>query len=96
MRQPVNFTFTLYVAGEAQNSVQARVNLDSFCRKYLAARHEIEVVNVVLQPKRALADGVCMTPTVVRLIPTPMKRIVGTLSQTEILFQALGLKEIAP
>lgn len=94
MRRPEKFTFTLYVAGDAQNSAQARANLDAFCRKHLPARHEIEVVDVFLQPKRALTDGVFMTPTLVRRAPAPVKRIVGTLSQPEVLLRALGLEEI--
>ncbi|CAN5305494.1 hypothetical protein BH11PSE11_BH11PSE11_11570 [soil metagenome] len=94
MKRAIKFMFTLYVAGDAQNSTQARVNLDAFCRKYLPARHQIEVVDVFLQPKRALADAVFMTPTLVRLGPAPVKRIVGTLSQTEVLLRALGLEEI--
>lgn len=61
-----------------------------------ADRQEIEVVDLFLQPKRALAEGVFMTPTLERLIPASMKRIVGTLSQTEILLQALVLEAIAP
>lgn len=85
--------FKLYVAGDAQNSGQARANLAAFCRHYLPGRHEIEVVDVFLEPKRALADSIFMTPTLVRLEPAPIKRIVGTLSQTDILLQAMGLDE---
>ena len=86
------FKFRLYVAGDAQNSVQAVANLTALCRAYLADRHAIEVVNVFREPKRALADGIFMTPTLVKLAPTPApKRIVGTLSQTQPVLQALGL-----
>ena len=41
------------------------------------------------------ADGILMTPTVVKLAPSPARRIVGTLSQTEPALQALGLKSFA-
>lgn len=88
------FKFTLYVAADAQNSTQARVNLAAFCRAHLPGRHEIEVVDVFRDPKRARADGIFMTPTLVRLTPAPMKRIVGNLSQTEVLLQAFGLDEM--
>lgn len=86
------FKFRLYVAGDAQNSAQAVANLTSLCRAYLADRHSIEVVNVFREPKRALADGILMTPTLVKLAPFPApRRIVGTLSQTQPVLQALGL-----
>jgi circadian clock protein KaiB len=86
------FKFRLYVAGDAPNSAQAIANLTALCKAYLKDRHSIEVVNVFREPKRALADGILMTPTLVKLAPTPApKRIIGTLSQTQPVLQALGL-----
>jgi circadian clock protein KaiB len=86
------FRFRLYVAGNAQNSGQAVANLTALCRAHLPNRHEIEVVDVFRQPKRALADGILMTPTLVKLAPSPVQRIVGALSQTQTVLQALGLE----
>jgi circadian clock protein KaiB len=86
------FKFRLYVAGDALNSAQALANLGAICRAYLPDRHEIEVVDVFREPKRALADGILMTPTLVKLAPLPVRRIVGTLGQTETVVEALGLE----
>ena len=86
------FRFRLYVAGDAFNSAQAVANLSAICREYLPERHGIEIVDVFSDPERALADGIFMTPTLVKLGPSPMCRIVGTLSQTQPLLQALGLR----
>ena len=88
------FKFRLYVAGDAQNSAQAVANLTAICHTYLLDRHDIEVVDVFREPKRALADGILMTPTLVKLSPSPMRRIVGTLSQTQPVLQALGLETV--
>jgi circadian clock protein KaiB len=86
------YRFRLYVAGDAQNSAQAVANLTALCEAYLADRHAVEVVNVFKDPGRALADGILMTPTLLKLAPTPApQRIVGTLSQTQPVMQALGL-----
>lgn len=85
------YKFRLYVAGDALNSVQALANLGALCREYLPDRHEIEVVDVFQEPKRALADAVFMTPALVKLAPPPVRIIIGTLSQTQPLLQALGL-----
>jgi circadian clock protein KaiB len=95
-KSKVRFKFRLYVAGDAQNSTQAVANLTALCRAYLEDRHAIEVVNVFKDPKRALADGILMTPTLVKLAPSPSFRIVGTLSQTQPVLQALGLELVAP
>lgn len=93
-RRPV-FKFTLYIAGDAQNAVLAQANLRALCQAHLPNRHEIEVVDVFRQKKRALNDGIFMTPMLVRLQPVPERRIVGTLSQTDTVLQALGLSPVA-
>jgi circadian clock protein KaiB len=90
------FRFRLYVAGNAQNSLQAVANLNAICRAHLADRHEIEVVDVFGEPKRALAEGILMTPTLIKLSPSPVRRIVGTLSQTQVVLQTLGLHDAVP
>ncbi len=95
MSRRVRFKFRLYVAGDAPNSAQALANLAALCRAHLPDRHEIEVVDVFREPKRVLADGVFMTPTLVKLAPFPIRRIVGTLCQTQPVLQALGLETLA-
>lgn len=87
--------FRLYVAGDALNSTQALANLTTLCLTYLPDRHEIEVVDVFREPERALADGIFMTPTLVTIAPSPMRRIVGTLSQLQTVLPALGLQALA-
>jgi len=96
MSRQVQFKFRLYVAGDALNSAQALDNLSALCREHLPDRHEIEVVDVFREPQRALADGIFMTPTLVKLAPFPARRIVGTLSRTQTVLQALGLESLAP
>ena len=90
------YRFRLYVAGDAQNSVEALANLRELCEHHLAKRHAIEVVDVFMQPKRALADGIFMTPSLVKLGPGPVRRIVGTLAATPTVLQALDLPANAP
>lgn len=90
------FRLRLYVAGHTQNSALASANLAAICETHAAGRHHIEVVDVLRDPQRALADGVLMTPMVVKLAPGPVARIVGTLSQTQTVVQALGLDPLPP
>ena len=85
------FTFRLYVAGAAPNSLLAIANLTQLCETHLPGRYEIEIVDVLLEPKRALTEAIFMTPTLVTDSPYPGHRIVGTLSQTEPILQILGL-----
>lgn len=85
------FTFRLYVSGNVPNSLQAIENLTALCETHLPGRHEIEIVDVFLEPARALAESIFMTPTLVSVSPFPGRKIVGNLSQTEPILQILGL-----
>jgi circadian clock protein KaiB len=91
MNQPAVFRFRLYIAGEGPNSVHAVANLQAICRECLSDRHEIEIVDILKDQDRALADGVMMTPLLVKLSPAPVRKIVGSLSVRDSVLQALGL-----
>jgi len=91
MKRPAHFKFRLYVAGEGPNSAAAVGNLTALCREHLPERHEIEIVDVVKQQGRALADGVMLTPLLVKLSPAPVRKVVGTLSPGESVLLALGI-----
>lgn len=90
------FSFQLFVAGDAPNSTKAIANLGAFCRTHLKDRYAIEIVDVYREPKRALAEGILMTPTLIILPPPPERRIVGTLSHTQTVLLALGLVPPVP
>lgn len=85
------FKFRLYVAGGAQNSLRAISNLKAMCRSHLPNRHKIEIIDVLQQPQRGLADGICMTPTLVKVAPQPERQIIGSLGQTQAVLRDLGL-----
>jgi circadian clock protein KaiB len=89
------FKFRLYTADGTQNSALALANLTALCRMHLRDRFEIEVVDVFREPERAQADGIRMTPTLIKLSPGPHCRIVGALNQTQSVLVALGLEDIA-
>jgi len=94
MSRRVIFKFRLYVAGDAANSAEALANLTALSREHLPQRHEIELIDVFKEPKRALTDGIYMTPTLVKLAPSPVCRIVGTLSEPLTVLRALGIEAL--
>lgn len=95
MSRRVLHKFRLYIAGNAGNSALAIQNLDSFCRACLPGQYEIEHVDVFQEPERALTDKIVMTPTLLKISPKPVCRIVGTLSETQSVLSALGLAAAA-
>lgn len=91
MKPEAQFKFRLYVAGDGPHSIEAIANLHALCREHLPERHEIDVVDVLSEPQRALTDGVMLTPLLVKLSPPPVRKIMGTLSQRNSVLLALGL-----
>jgi circadian clock protein KaiB len=77
------FRFRLYVAGETNKTIIAIGNLRRLCDVYLPGRHDIEVIDLVLNPGRAIEDQIIATPTLVRRLPEPLKRVIGDLSDTQ-------------
>jgi circadian clock protein KaiB len=82
----------LYVAGGAPNSIQAIANLEAICAEYLQGGHQLEVVDVLEDPRRAMAAGVLVTPSLTKLSPQPVAQVVGNLSDKQRVLIALGLK----
>lgn len=80
----------LYVAGSAPNSVRAIANAKAICGEHFAARHHLEIVDLLEHPSRALDDGVIVTPTLLKLMPLPIQRVIGNLSDTDQVLLALG------
>jgi len=91
VKRPALFKFRLYVAADTLNSAQAITNLNALCRAHLMGRHEIEVVDVFEEPQRALAENIRMTPTLLKIEPSPARRIIGSLANTQLLLEMLGL-----
>jgi circadian clock protein KaiB len=87
------YVFRLYVAGNAPNSMRAISNLYATCRKHFPDSHHIEVIDVLKEPLRALAEAVLVTPTVVKVSPAPRLQIIGNLSDEEEVLHALGLPQ---
>ncbi|UXI69980.1 circadian clock KaiB family protein [Tahibacter amnicola] len=82
----------LYVAGDAPNSRRARANLDHI-REQLRGDVEIEVVDALAQPKRALADHIVVMPCLIKVSPGPSAAVFGQLAHAEEVLQALGIEE---
>ena len=87
------YVFRLYIASGAPNSVRALANLYALCRKHFPDSHRIEVIDVLQEPLRALAEAILVTPTVVKVSPAPELQIIGNLSAEDEVLRALGLPQ---
>jgi circadian clock protein KaiB len=81
----------LYIAGWAVKSTAAFSNLKRLCEAHLVGRYEIEVIDLLENPRLAAGDQILAVPTLVRKLPEPVKKIIGDLSQTERILLGLDL-----
>jgi circadian clock protein KaiB len=84
----------LYVTGQSPNSVRAIENLRLVCEEHNPGRYQIEVVDLLQNPRLAVQDQILAVPTVVRKLPAPIRKIVGDLSDLDRLL--VGLQVRAP
>jgi circadian clock protein KaiB len=81
----------LYVAGQTAKSIAALANIKRICEAHLVGRYEIEVIDLLENPRLAAGDQILAVPTLVRKLPEPVKKIIGDLSQTERILLGLDL-----
>lgn len=73
----------LYVAGQTPKSLTALANLKRICDEHMNGQYDIEVIDLMENPQLAQRDQIVAIPTLVRELPSPLKRIIGDLSNTE-------------
>lgn len=82
----------LYVAGQTPKAVRAFENLRRVCEEHLAGRYNIEVIDLLVEPRLERGDQIVAVPTLVRKLPEPVRKIIGDLSDTERLLVGLDLR----
>ena len=88
---PWAWELRLYVAGPTPKSVTAFRNIEQLCEEHLPGRYHIEVIDLMKNPQLAQTDQIVAVPTLVRNRPSPTRKIIGTLSNSE---RVLGALEI--
>ena len=83
----------LYVAGQTPKSLTAFANLKKICEEHLKGEYEIEVIDLLVNPKLAKGDQIIAIPTLIRKLPEPVKKIIGDLSKTENVLIGLDIKK---
>jgi len=81
----------LYVAGQTSKSLAAFANLKRICEQHIMGKYRIEVIDLVKNPALAKGDRIFATPTLVRKLPVPIRKILGDLSNTERVLVGLDL-----
>lgn len=85
------YVIKLYVTGQTPRSQNAIRNLQRICEEELYGRYRLEVIDVLDRPQLAEDEKILATPTVVKELPAPIRRIIGDLSDTERVLLGLDL-----
>ncbi len=88
-----NYVLRLYVTGATPASMRAVENLKKVCTKYLEDRYVLEVIDIYQQPVLAKGDQIIATPTLVKELPEPLRKLIGDMSNTERILVGLDLRE---
>ena len=91
-RKKALWELRLYVAGMTPTSVRAFENLKKLCEEHLHGVYSIQVIDLLERPMLARGDQIIAVPTLVRRLPTPVKKIIGDLSNTERVLVGLDLR----
>lgn len=91
-----HYVLQLFVTGVTGNSLRAIANLKEICETYLAGRYTLDVIDLYQQPAEARSHQVFAVPTLIKRLPTPLRRIIGDLSNKEQVLVGLNLKPAAP
>ncbi|MEO6194990.1 MAG: circadian clock KaiB family protein [Thermoanaerobaculia bacterium] len=73
----------LYIAGQTPKSIVALANLKRICDEHMNGQYKIEIIDLMENPQLAQRDQIVAIPTLVRELPSPLKRIIGDLSNTD-------------
>ena len=86
------YILKLYITGTAPSSQRAVANARKFCEEHLEGRFELEVIDILKDPKIAKLAQLIVAPTLVKEQPLPERRFIGDLSQTEKLLTGFDIR----
>lgn len=92
----MNYLLKLYIAGRDARAQAAIANLRHLCEHELRGQYELEIIDVLEDPERAEQAKILATPTLIKQLPPPLRRVIGDLSDKEKLLFGLDVRPIAP
>ena len=86
------YVLRLYVTGMTPKSTQAIANVEKLCKEHLAGRYELKVIDIYQQPKLVQGEQIIATPTLIKKLPLPLRKLIGNMSDTERFLVGIDLK----
>jgi len=87
------YVLRLFVTGTTPHSTRAIVNIRKICEEYLSGRYELEVVDICEDPALAEGEQIIAAPTLIKMLPLPLRRFIGDMSHTQRILLGLDLRQ---
>ncbi len=87
-----HYVLRLYVTGMTQRSTEAFAMIKNICEEYLDGRYDLEVVDIYQNPHLAKDEQIIAVPTLVKKLPVPLRRVIGSLSDKDRVLLGLDLR----
>lgn len=91
-RDEPRYVLRLFVTGTTSRSQRAIANMQKICQERLAGHFELQVIDVYQNPEATREFQVVATPTLVKVLPEPLRRIIGDLSDRERVLAGLNIE----
>ncbi len=86
------YVLRLFVAGLGPKSVQAIDNIKRICEEYLPGKYQLEVIDIYQYPIFAKDGQIVAAPTLIKELPPPLRKLIGSMSDTERVLVGMDLK----
>jgi circadian clock protein KaiB len=88
------YVLRLYVAGMTSKSREAVKNITKFCQEHLEGRYDLQVIDIYQQPKLAKGEQIIAAPTLIKKLPLPLRKFIGSMASEEKILIGLDLREL--
>lgn len=91
-KKPQKYVLRLYVAGMTPRSTRAIENVRKICEEHLKGLYDLEVIDIYQQPILAKGEQIIAAPTLIKKLPLPLRKFIGSMSDEERILVGLDLK----
>jgi circadian clock protein KaiB len=91
--QAQNYVLRLYITGTTPASTRAVEQVRNICEEHLQGHYELQVIDIYQMPALAKDHQIIATPTLIKVLPAPLRHFIGDLSKAEKILFGLDLRE---
>jgi circadian clock protein KaiB len=86
------YVLKLYITGHTPRSKRAVATMRHICENELDGEYELHIIDVLERPQLAEDEKILATPTLIKVLPTPLRRLIGDLSNIDKVLLGLDLQ----